>query len=183
MATLQNPGCLALADALRYPAPGRLVALRDAVRALPDGEIKTALSAFLRSIEPLTLGAWEELHTRTLDLDPPAAPYIGYQMWGDSYQRGAFMAQMNRALAEAGIDREGELPDYLGACLRYLAAAPQPLPELVEVFGPAVDRMQKGLSEAQPDSPYLQLLRAARAAAPEAATQGTARESAKKEAA
>ena len=55
-------------------------------------------------IAPLSLGEWEELHTRTLDLNPPAAPYVGYQIWGDSYQRGAFLAKMNRALVEAGVD-------------------------------------------------------------------------------
>jgi nitrate reductase molybdenum cofactor assembly chaperone NarJ/NarW len=153
-----------LAGAFTYPAPGRLAALRSAAAELPGGAVKESFSAFLRDIEKLSLGAWEELHTRTFDLDPPAAPYVGYQMWGDNYKRGAFMASMNRALAEAGVDREGELPDHLGACLRYLAIAPEPLPELVEVFGPAVDRMLKTLRDAQPDSPYIRLFQAVRAA-------------------
>lgn len=156
--------CSVLADAFAYPAPGRLAMLRAAAAGLPGGAIKDDFSAFIRDIEPLTLGAWEELHTRTLDLDPPAAPYVGYQMWGDSYQRGAFMAKMNRALAGAGVDREGELPDHLGACLRYLAEVAEPLPELVEVFVPAVGRILKALREAQPDSPYIRLLQAVQAA-------------------
>ena len=59
---------------------------------------------FSADIDRLPLGAWEELHTRTLDLNPPAAPYVGYQTWGESYQRGAFLAKMNRALAETGMD-------------------------------------------------------------------------------
>lgn len=172
MPTAQNPACVTLADAFRYPAPGRLAALSEAVCALPEGEIKDGLAAFIRNIEPLTLGAWEELHTRTLDLDPPAAPYLGYQMWGDSYQRGAFMARLNRALAEVGVDREGELPDHLAACLRYLGVAPEPLPELTEIFGPAIDRMLKALTAAQPDSPYIRLLQAARAAEPAVAGPG-----------
>lgn len=166
----QKQAYLVLADAFRYPAPGRLEALRDGVRSLPNGDIKSGLSAFVRAIERLTLGAWEELHTRTLDLDPPAAPYIGYQMWGDSYQRGAFMAKMNRVLADAGVDREGELPDHLAACLRYLAVATEPLPELVEIFGPAVERMLKALTQAQSDNPYVRLLQAAQIAAPQKAS-------------
>jgi nitrate reductase delta subunit len=183
MAIEQNPGHLALADALRYPAPGRLDALTDSLRTLPEGAVKDGLAAFIRGVAPLTLGAWEELHTRTLDLDPPAAPYVGYQMWGDSYQRGAFMAKMNRALADARVDKDGELPDHLGACLRYLAVTPDPLPELVEVFGPAVERMTNALRKAQPDNPYLRLFEAARAAGPDPADQGVAPQGAKKEAA
>ena len=37
----------------------------------------------------LPLGASEELHARTLDLNPPAAPYVGYQTWGESYRAAA----------------------------------------------------------------------------------------------
>ncbi len=177
MATAHNLAYVALADAFRYPVPGRLAALRDAVGTLPASEIKNALAAFIRDVEPMTLGAWEELHTRTLDLDPPAAPYLGYQMWGDSYQRGAFMVKMNRVLADAGVDKDGELPDHLGACLRYLAATSEPLPELVQVLGPAVDRMLKALS-GQPDSPYIALLQAARTVGLALALQGAKKEAA-----
>ena len=111
---------------------------------------------FVERIERLSLGEWEELHTRTLDLNPPAAPYVGYQIWGDSYQRGAFMARMNRALAEAGVDAGRRAARSPGAVLRYLAAALTPLPELVEVLGPALDRMLAALREAEPDNPYVE---------------------------
>jgi nitrate reductase molybdenum cofactor assembly chaperone NarJ/NarW len=164
MATGFDPAYGVLAEAFAYPAPGRLAALRTSSASLPNGAAKDAYSAFLRGIEPLTLGAWEELHTRTLDLDPPAAPYVGYQMWGETYQRGAFLAKMSRALAETGVETDGELPDHLAPCLRYLAAAADPLPDLVDAFGPAVDRILKALREAQPDNPYIRLLQAVQAA-------------------
>ncbi len=168
-----------LADAFVYPAPGRLAALETGAEALPKGcDRETRLLAFLAAVEPLSLGAWEELYTRTLDLDPPAPPYIGYQMWGDSYQRGAFMAKMKQALREVGLDAGGELPDHLAPCLRYLSVAAEPLPELVEVIGPAVDRMQAALRKAQPGSPYLSLLKAV-----QSALQGLVRQDGKKEAA
>ena len=70
---------------------------------------------------------------------------------------------MNRALAEAGVDRAGELPDHLAACLRYLAVADDPLPDLVEVCGPAVEKMLRALREAQPDNPYVKLMMASQA--------------------
>jgi nitrate reductase molybdenum cofactor assembly chaperone NarJ/NarW len=164
MPTGFNPAYGVLADAFAYPAPGRLAALRSASAGLPNGAAKDAYAAFIRGIEQLSLGAWEELHTRTLDLNPPAAPYIGYQMWGDSYQRGAFLSKMSRALAEAGVDTQGELPDHVAPCLRYLAVTPGPLPDLIGEFGPAVDRMLRALREAQPDNPYVSLLQAVQAA-------------------
>ncbi len=161
-ATLRD-AYVTLADAFSYPAPGRLEALKRGGAAMPKGAGKDAYAAFLSGIDRLPLGAWEELHTRTLDLNPPAAPYVGYQTWGESYQRGAFLAQMNRALAETGVDTDGELPDHLTPTLRYLAAAPVPLPEMVEVLGPAIERMLAALRKAEPDNPYVSLLQAVQA--------------------
>ncbi len=161
-ATLRD-AYVTLADAFAYPAPGRLEALKRGGAAMPKGAGKDAYAAFLRGIDRLPLGAWEELHTRTLDLNPPAAPYVGYQTWGESYQRGAFMANMNRALAEADVDADGELPDHLAPILRYLAAVSDPLPDLIEVLDPAVGRMLSALRSAEPDNPYVSLLQAVQA--------------------
>lgn len=149
-----------LADTLSYPAPGHLQALEKGSAALEPGVEKTAIMGFLEKIRSLSLGEWEELHTRTLDLNPPIAPYIGFQTWGESYQRGTFLSKMNRALMESGIDLEGELPDHLIPVLRYLGQVAAPLPELAEVFPEAVKRMQAGLRKAEPGNPYLSILEA-----------------------
>lgn len=160
-----DPRTLALlAEALRYPAPGRLAALQAGLEALPPSPEVGSIAVFLKKVGRLSLGEWEELHTRTLDLDPPSAPYVGFQMWGESYQRGAFLSQLNRALFEAGVDAAGELPDHLIPVLRYLAAAPEPLPELAEALGPAVGRMLAALRKVEPGNPYLDLLEAVKAA-------------------
>ncbi len=153
----------ALAEAFSYPTPGRLATLQRGLAAMPDGDGKRAYAAFIRSVAGLSLGQWEELHTRTLDLNPPAAPYVGYQVWGENYARGTFLSSMNRALIEAGIDTGGELPDHLGPVLRYLGAVQEPLPELLEALDPALDRMVAALRKAEPDNPYVSLLEAVRA--------------------
>ncbi len=149
-----------LAEALRYPAPGRLDFLKTIILDLPDGVVKTAYSQFVVGISQLSLGDWEELHTRTLDLNPPAAPYIGYQTWGDSYQRGNFMSMMSRAIAAHQVDSEGELPDHLIPVLRLLDQQEEPLAELIEVFAPAVDRIHTALEKADPTNPYVKLMEA-----------------------
>lgn len=149
-----------LADALCYPVPGRLDMLNGIASQLPDGPVRTAFSQFLAAIADLSLAGWEELHTRTLDLDPPAAPYIGYQTWGDSYQRGTFMSMMNRAITAHQIDSEGELPDHLIPVLRLMDRLDEPFPELEEVLPPAVARIHAALVKADPENPYVNLIAA-----------------------
>jgi nitrate reductase delta subunit len=151
----------AIAMALEYPAPGSLEKLRATWEALPGGAVRRHLLKFSSEVEQLSIAAWEELHTRTLDLAPIFAPYVGYVVWGENYQRGEFMAGLKVAEDEAGIDRHGELPDHLEPVLRYLATTDKPFPALVEVFVRALSQMKKSLQEAEADNPYLHVLDAA----------------------
>lgn len=148
----------ALAQAYRYPTPGHLEELKAAVEEMPPGSAKRSYQRFTEEIGHITMAEWEELHTRTLDLSPLFAPYVGYITWGENYHRGAFLAAMNRAEAEAGIDHEGELADHLDPVLRYLGRVQEPLAELSEVIGPAVAKMHKSLKKAEPTNPYVHLL-------------------------
>ena len=149
-----------LAEAFQYPAPGRLEALLEGLKEIASAPVRKELELFLQQVGSLSLGEWEELYTRTLDMNPPAAPYIGFQIWGESYQRGIFLSQMNRALWEIAVDAAGELPDHLIPVLRYLAASPAPLPELTEILQPALKRMHAALHTADPHNPYTSLLEA-----------------------
>lgn len=150
-----------LAEAFRYPRPGLLEQLESGLTSLPKNPAQRAFATFIKKIGARSLGEWEELATRTLDLSPAAAPYIGFQVWGESYQRGEFMAKLNREMAQYDIDPEGELPDHLVPVLRYLAVNPTPLPELLEHFVPAVQRMAAVLREKDKHNPYLHLFEAA----------------------
>ena len=152
----------ALATAYRYPRPGHMEELQEAVAAMPPGTARRSYQKFTSLMAQLTLSEWEELHTRTLDLSPLFAPYIGFITWGENYHRGAFLASMNRAEYEAGIDPDGELADHLDPVLRYLGKVEKPLAELTEVVGPAVAKMHKALKKAEPNNPYIHLLAATR---------------------
>ena len=155
----------AIALAFRYPEPGNLEKVRSAWDAMPLGGTRKQLLKFADAIASLDVAGWEELHTRTLDLSPVFAPYVGYIIWGDSYQRGEFMATIKRAQDQAGIDRFGELPDHLDPVCRYLAVAPEPDPQLTELFPKAISRMKKTLKEAEKSNPYRFVLSAAEEAA------------------
>ncbi len=151
---------LLLAEAFRYPFPGLLEQLEIGLAETDKVPARRGLAAFVKKISAFSLSEWEELATRTLDLSPAAAPYIGFQMWGESYQRGEFMAKLNHAMADLDIDPEGELPDHLVPILRYLAATSQPIPELTENFVTAVKRMITTLREKDKRNPYIDLFEA-----------------------
>jgi len=150
-----------LAEAFRYPQPGLIERLEADLAEASQSPAREALAKFIDKAGRLSLSEWEELYTRTLDLSPEVAPYIAFQVWGESYQRGEFMARMNRALFEQGIETEGELPDHLIPVLRYLSVTSNPFPELTEHFEPAVRRMAAVLREKDSKNPYNYLFAAA----------------------
>lgn len=153
-----------LALAYRYPTADRLLELRTRAVRLSDQAPRRALRRFLEAVGGLTLAEWEELHTRTLDLAPLVVPYVGHAIWGENYQRGAFMVSLTRAQAEVGVRLDGELPDHLEPILRYLDVAVEPLPELMAVLDSALDHMELALEKAEAGNPYRYLLQATRLA-------------------
>jgi len=149
-----------LAEAMAYPFPGHLQNLQAHLVDLPEGAGRTALAKFIDKMGRLSLAEWEEIHTYTLDLSPQVAPYVGFLTWGESYQRGTFMAQLNEVYEKEHIDTEGELPDHLVPILRYLEGTSNPLPELIEVLEPAVERMISVLRNGDNQNAYMHLFEA-----------------------
>ncbi len=150
-----------LAEAFTYPHPALLAELQTGVATLNRRHpAYDGLATFCKRIARLSVEEWEELATRTLDLSPAAAPYVGFQIWGDSYPRGGFMSRLNRAMYELDIDPAGELPDHVVPVLRYLDVAEAPLPELAEHLPVAVTRMIAILREKDRDNPYVSLYEA-----------------------
>ncbi len=153
-----------LAEAFCYPEPGLLEQLEIGLTSTGKNPAKKHLAAFITKIRALSIAEWEELYTHTLDLNPAAAPYIGFQTWGESYQRGEFMAKLNRAMSELDIDPEGELPDHIVPVLRYIEASACPIPDLLENFEPALKRMTTVLREKDAHNPYILMFDAVLAA-------------------
>lgn len=144
----------------QYPGPTSAEDLSAAVDTLAGGVVAQHMRRFAEEVAELDGGHWEELHTATIDLSPQFVPYIGHVVWGDSYRRGAFMANLKGAMDRAGVELGGELPDHIEPVLRYLAAEPDPLGELTEVLPSAVRTMKDTLTKASPRNPYVHLLAA-----------------------
>ena len=162
------------ADLLAYPTPDLIHQAQACIKELrpthPDQnrrgfpEAASALEKFSLALEQRPLEQIEELYTTTFDMQPVCYPYIGYQLFGESYKRGAFMAQLNEAYRALGYSAGQELPDHLSVALRFLSLDSanregdfcQAL--LNEGIAPALGKMRQAFGESE--NPYASLLTA-----------------------
>jgi nitrate reductase delta subunit len=155
------------ADMLEYPT----LAIRQQSRQCLDllqptqPEAAKLLESFYQSLEKRTLGQMEELYTITFDMQPVCYPYVGYHLFGESYKRGAFMAQLNEAYCSFNYSAGNELPDHVSVILRFLGLD---ISRREDDFGkallregliPAVEKMTDVLKK-QANNPYTDIVSA-----------------------
>src|SRR5512139_1851626 len=109
------------ADLLSYPTSSILEQADNCLAQLraSHSEAAAAFEGLLRSLKGCELEKLKEIYTTTFDMQPVCYPYIGYQLLGESYKRGALMAQLNEAYHAFGFSAEQELPDHLPVVLRF----------------------------------------------------------------
>lgn len=78
------------------------------------------LETFANAVRPLSTGALEELYTRTFDINPVSSLEVGWHLYGETYERGAFLVQMRDLLRRLAIEESSELPDHLTHALMAL---------------------------------------------------------------
>lgn len=169
-----------LASCLEYPGP-RTAALarRAAERAAGDHiALARALWELAVWLETAPLAEAEERYTALFDLNPVCTLHVGYQVFGDSYPRGAFIARLAGELRVAGVPRGEDLPDFLPTVLRLLGRIERAdaAPLLEVVVCPALDKMSQALGG--PRSPWSDVIRALPAVLGEPAGDELARETA-----
>ncbi len=118
------------------------------------------LDAFEAATADLSCTQMEELFTRTFDLNPQTNQEIGWHLFGESYDRGAFLVWMRQQLRYFGLVESGELPDHLTHVLQVLGRMERPEADAfaTEAVLPAVQRMLPGVKGK--DNPFEQVLRA-----------------------
>jgi len=146
-----------LAHLINYPTSELPFQVCECAAALRAKRSRAAhpMAHFRLFVEQTKLDKLEELYTATFDLKPVCYPYIGYQLFGDTYKRGEFLARLNARYRESGFVVQGELPDHLGAILRYLART-WDADLVAEGVIPSLDRMIDQLE----GNPYRDLLQA-----------------------
>jgi nitrate reductase delta subunit len=154
--------CEALALLLEYPDAAHVERVREALAALsreaPEAARAAApFAARLASGQALDL---EELYARTFDWNPERALEIGWHLYGERYDRGAYLVQLRESLCVHGVDEGQNLPDHLATLLRLLPLlAPADAQRMAaQELLPAVRRIGAGFGEE--DNPYRAVLAA-----------------------
>jgi nitrate reductase molybdenum cofactor assembly chaperone NarJ/NarW len=135
-----------LAELCEYPSPD-LCAMAEDCRAAFAGrhaEANLLLGDFAAKVAALDVCELEELYTRVFDLNPARCLDLGYQIFGETYKRGAFLVKMKEATRAHGVDPGVELHDHLPVTLRLLARlGPDDAPRALvsEVVLPAIAKL------------------------------------------
>ncbi|MHC5011468.1 MAG: nitrate reductase molybdenum cofactor assembly chaperone [Planctomycetota bacterium] len=152
----------ALSGLLDYPDEGYAERAARAEAAIRERSpaVADALGAFFRAVEATPLTALEERFTRTFDWSPERCLEIGWHLYGENYDRGAFLVQMRDLLRHAGLDESGELPDHLGRLLLAVARLPadDTEPLVRERLIPALEKIRAGFKD--DDNPFADVVRA-----------------------
>jgi nitrate reductase assembly molybdenum cofactor insertion protein NarJ len=111
-----------IADLFAYPNEE----LRRVAKNLNDYLKKNYSSAaneyepFYQFTQKIELIKWEEIYTRTFEVQAITTLDIGYVLFGDDYKRGEMLVNLNNEHVKYENDCNSELPDHLPNVLRLL---------------------------------------------------------------
>lgn len=123
-------------------------------------EVNGLLLNFQKANDGRTREELEELYTRTFDLNPVCSLDLGWHLYAENYDRGAFLVRMRELLRRHGIPETNELPDHLPSVLKLLARMPKDEGGVLvrEFVLPAVKKMTEGFAKS--DNPFALLVKA-----------------------
>ena len=87
--------------------------------------------------------ATQERYVDTFDLNPACALDVGWHLFGETPERGAFLSRLREDLAHAGVEERGDLPDHLPTLLRLIPREDDNAASaLADLIAPAVVRLR-----------------------------------------
>jgi nitrate reductase delta subunit len=135
------------ADLLEYPnehTAAKSAALADRLQ-LHSAIWQDLLEAFALHVSLTPQGELEETYTRIFDMNPSATLEIGWHLFGETYKRGSFLANLREANRTHGVDEGNSLPDFLPTLLRLA-----PKLERASAQGLVADCMLPALAKIRP---------------------------------
>ncbi len=160
------------ADILDYPGDGlrKQVRLAEMAVTVSYPEAKSLLAGFRSTIEALEPERVEEVYTAIFDLNATCHPYIGYQLFGETYKRSVFLVELKEHYRTHGFTApDTELVDRLSIMLRFVSRCSDPelVTDIIEYgFGPSLTKMTREKEptikepEQREDNPYSNVLMA-----------------------
>ena len=157
---------------LDYPDVNTLEELRIAEECASTEFPRAAdlLNDFHTAVKDMSAERLEEVYTVIFDLNATCHPYIGYQLFGETYKRSTFLVECKETYRTHGfVAPEPELPDRLSIMLHFVSECgdPEVVDDIVDYgLGPALLKMAKTKEPSIKDSvireenPYASVLRA-----------------------
>lgn len=112
------------ANILEYPHQDIALDVRQCQQLLADElpEASELLRRFGDFAEITSSGGIEEAYTALFDLDSDLHPYIGYQLFGETYERSALLVGLKQLYRQGGYEPNAvELPDRISEMLRFFS--------------------------------------------------------------
>ena len=144
-----------LADALAYPGTDHTVAIEECRVAIAatSADAAALVARFAEITRHKTLLELQELYTGTFDLDPARTLDLSWHVFGEGYERGAFLAAIRQDLRAAGVRETTELPDHVTHVLRLIGRLTEPRTgELTAFAASALNRVREALHDS--GNPY-----------------------------
>ncbi len=148
-----------VAQLVDYPAHELHGLIRASVDAL--SEFDPALGASVRDfhgrIAGLSIAELEEVYIQTFDMNPTCTLDLGWQLFGEDYNRGLFLVKVRQEMKRLGVEESHELPDHLTNVLRVLSRME---PDKAEDFArscvlPALEKTCQAVKETCPYRPLM----------------------------
>lgn len=161
--TINREHYAAFAAVLSYPAAGLDARVRALANDLSAGSPAAAacLERVATFLATSRLGVVQEVFTSTFDLQPSCCPYVGYQLFGESYKRAAFLVKLQSEYRQRGFVPGVELADHVAVILEFLSRLEDEglaRDLMAECLAPAVAKMHASLGAA--GNPYGDVLQA-----------------------
>lgn len=140
---------------LDYPGPhlsSRIAECLDHVIAL-DPEVAAKIHDFELGLSKLTLTELEEVYIQTFDLNPTCTLDLGWQLFGEDFNRGLFLVKIRQEMKRLDVAESHELPDHITQVLMVLSRME---PDKAEDFAVScvLPAIQKTCNAVKVDCPY-----------------------------
>ena len=149
-----------LARLLTYPDDNYVQQIAKRTKGAKDtfGHVNEHLCKFTKEVDGLSLEEMQELFTRTFDINPVCALEVGWQIYGENYERGNFIVMMRKKMRELGLPESSELPDHLAHILMILGriSSDNAMEFAAKFVTPAIEKMIAGMEGKS--NPYLEVL-------------------------
>jgi nitrate reductase assembly molybdenum cofactor insertion protein NarJ len=136
---------VAIAKLFDYPEDNYYDAINEAIETLSDNypKAKEELGKFLELL-PMQLSDAQELYSKSFEVQAVTSLDVGYILYGDDYQRGVILVNLNQEHAKVNNECGTELGDFLPNLLRLLSKMEdkEVITDLVTmIIAPGVEKM------------------------------------------